>query len=372
MPRKNGLCGSWRFVVQAAFLSLIVCSFPIRADIIVSIGNSADKDALFWVETKSNHPFIHSSYVTNIDGRFIRPGETVTIPVMVLNPITFSYVYALIYHPAYVYESKQVNEMPSVFKTVRVPKFEPRSWREFIDSGEKVLHSGQGIHLGNVIDHFVLFVEQYLPAIDDAGIKNHLENYMPLFEELISHTKKSLPQSTYGLKSTEELRKKDPAYAQRLDEHEKRRLKELNDLFREIKALVSLSTDERIQLRSMRAKLVNTRSVHQELMTARDRQRIEEFLDFQFKNSRSQPKPEKTRQWSGSDTGILYSIILGSRYALNGKGGKRLYDNCYRTSLSVDLNGGRETDLRDIRKKFGANFCRDAEGEWIIQLPGKN
>lgn len=371
MPRKNGPCGPRRFLVRAIFFLFVVCSFPIRADVIVSIGSTADKDALFWVETKSNHPFIHSSYVTNIDERFIRPGETVTIPVMALNPITFSYVYALIYHPAYLYESKQVNEMPSIFKTVRIPNFEPRSWREFMDSGEKVQHSGQGIHLENVIDHFMLFVEQYLPAIDDAGIKNDIENYMPLFEELIGHTEKTLPQSTYGLKSTEELRKQDPAYAQRLDQHEKRRLQELNALFMEIKALMSLSTNERIELRSMQAKLVNTRSVHQELMTARDRQRIEEFLDFQFASRRAQPKPEKTQQWSGSDTGVLYSIILGDRYALNGKGGKRLYDNCYRTSLSVDLNGGVQTDLRNIRKKFGAKFCRDDKGEWVIQLPGK-
>ena len=337
----------------------------------MSIGSTADKDALFWVETKSNHPFIHSSYVTNIDERFIRPGETVTISVMALNPITFSHVYALIYHPAYVYEYKQVKEMPSVFKTVRIPKFEPRSWREFIDSGEKVLHSGHGIHLVNVIDHLRLFIEPYLPAIDDASIKTNLKDYIPLFEELIGHTKKTLPQSTYGSKSTEELRRKDPAYAQRLDRTEQRRLKELNDLFVEITALLSLSTDERIRLRSMQAKLVNTRSVHQELMTARDRQRIEEFLDFQFENSRARPAPEKTQQWTGSDTGILYSIILGNRYALNDKSGERLYDNCYRTSWSVDLNGGVETDLKNTRKRFSANFCRNDKGEWVIQLPAK-
>lgn len=360
-----------RSAVRIIFLLSMACSFPIRADIIVSIGSTADRDVLFWVETKSNHPFIHSSYITHIDERFVRPGETATIPVMALNPITFSHVYAVIYHPAYVYESKQVKEMPSVFKTVRIPKFEPRSWREFIDSGEKVLHSGHGIHLVNVIDHLRLFIEPYLPAIDNAGIKNNLKDYIPLFEELISYTKKTLPQSTYGSKSTEELRKKDPVYAQRLDRTEQRRLKELNDVFIEIKALLSLSTEERIRLRAMQARLINTRSVHQELMTAQDRQRIEEFLDFQFEHSRAHPKPEKAQQWTSSDTSVLYSIILGHRYALNGKGGKRLYDNCYRTNLRVDLNGGVETDLNNIQKGFGANFCRNDKGEWVIQLPGR-
>jgi hypothetical protein len=358
-------------LVQAIFLLIMACSFPARAAIIVHIGDAGDKDALFWVETKSNHALIHGSHTNNIDERFMRPGETATISVLALNPITFSFVYASIYHPAYIYDSKQVKERPSVLKTVTIPKFEPRSWRRFIDSGEKVLHAGQGIHLGHVVDHFKLFVKPYLTAIDNAGIGGNLKGYISLFEQLISHAEKTLPQSTYGMKSIDDRREKDPAYARRLDQTEQAHLKELKDLLLEIKALLSISAEGRIRLRSLQTKLVNARSVYHDLMTARDRQSIEEFLDLQFKNSRSRPRPETTQQWVGSGTNILYSITLGDPYALNDNDGKRLYENCYRTGLKVDLYGGEKTDLKNTQKSFGANFCRNDKEEWVIQLPGK-
>jgi hypothetical protein len=316
-------------VLRAIFLLVMAWAFPVRAAIIVHIGDAADKDALFWVETKSSHALIHGSYINTIDERFMRPGETAEISVATLNPITFSFVYASIYHPAYIYDSKRIREMPSVFKTVTIPKFEPRSWREFIDSGEKVLHSGHGIHLENVVDHFKLFIKPYLPTIDNAGMGNNLTDYISRFEQLVSHTEKTLPQSTYGMKSIEDRRKQDPDYARRLDQTEQGRLKELKDLFSEIKALLSISAEERIRLRSLQSKLINARSVYHDLMTAQDRQRIEEFLDFQFTNSRSRPRPEKTQQWVGGGTSILYSIALGAcrkKTFVNGVR-KQIFDN---------------------------------------------
>lgn len=138
----------------------------------------------------------------------MRPGETANISVMALNPITFAFVYASIYHPAYLYDSKLVREMPSAFKTVRIPNFEPKSWRAFINSGEKVLHAGQGIHLMNVVGHFKLFINPYVPAIDNAGIGEDLTKYIPLFEQLIRHTERLCPrQPTATNRSTIDAKK---------------------------------------------------------------------------------------------------------------------------------------------------------------------
>ena len=98
---------------------------------------------------------------------------------------------------------------------------------------------------------------------------------------------------------------------------------------------------------------------------------IDEFMEFQFRHWRDQPRPEKTRRWISDDTGILYVITLGDRYTLNDSDGKRLYDNCYRTGLDVDLYGGVETDLGNLQKGFRANFCRSDSGDWALQLPGR-
>ena len=102
-------------------------------------------------------------------------------------------------------------------------------------------------------------------------------------------------------------------------------------------------------------------------MSARDRQQIEDFLDFQYDNSRA--RPEKSRQWLSDDRQILYAITLGDRYALRGKDSRPLFDSCYRTGLNVDLYAGRPTGLKDTQKRVTASFCRSERGEWLIQLP---
>lgn len=341
---------------------ILVSSAPAAAGIVVHIADAADKNAAFWVETKSMHALLHGSSAQKLDERFMRPGETASISVMALNPITFDYVYASIYHPAYLYDSTLVREMPSAFKTVKIPSFQPRPWRDFIDSGEKVLHAGQGIHLMNVVSHFKLFIEPYLPALDKAGIREDLTKHIPLLEQLVSHTEKTLPLTTYGDKTIDDRRRTDPAYAQTLAQTEQRHLQELKNLLSEIKTLLSMRAEDRIRLRAAQARLINTRSVYHDLMTAQDRRRIEDFLDH--------PGPERTRRWVGDGTRVSYSITLGDRYILKGKDGK-LNENCYRTDLSVDLSGGENTALTNMQKRFDANFCRNDKEDWVIQLPGK-
>jgi hypothetical protein len=349
-------------VLWAVVLLIAVAASPAAAGIVVQIADAADQNAPFWVETNSMHALLHGSSANTLDARFMRPGETASIWVTALNPITFTYVYASIYHPAYLYDYKQVREMPSAVKTVRIPRFEPRSWRDFIDSGEKVLHSGQGTHLANVVSHFKLFIKPYLPALDKAGIREDLTKHLPLLEQVISHTEKTLPLTTYGDKTIEDRRRTDPAYAQALAQTEQRQLKELRDLLAEIKALLAMSADERIRLRSAQAKLRNVGAVYHELMTALDRQRIEEFLDH--------PRPEKSRQWVDDHVRIAYSITLKDRYTRKDNDGT-LHENCYRTALRVDLAGGETTALTDMQKRFEANFCRNDKDEWVIQLPRK-
>lgn len=335
---------------------LLVSALPVRAGITVSIGEAADPDARFRVKTRSSHALFHGSQHRTIDERFMRPGETAKISVIALNPVTFSYVYTSIYHPEYIYDSKLLRELPSVFNRVRIPEFEPRSWRGFIDAGEKVLHAGKGIHLGNVVGHFKLFIESYLPAADAAGLSGRRNDYLPLFEELISHTRKTLPYTNYGMDSIDERRRQDPDYARRLDQTEQGKLRQLDELLLEIRALLSLGAEERIRLRSLQGKMTNTRAVYDELMTAGDRRKVDEFLEFQFQNSRAHPRPEKTRQWVNSGNHVSYRVTLGDHYTLNDQGGQRLYENCYRTGLNVVLYAGVKTDLKNLQKGVRAQW----------------
>ena len=352
--------------VWAAFLLLMICASPARAGIVVHIADGADPDAVFWVETKSNHALLHGHSVQTLDQRFMRSGETANIPVVALNPITFSFVYASIYHPAYLYDSKLVRKMPSALKTVRIPTFTPRSWRDFMASGQKVHHAGRGIHLMNVVNHFQLFITPYLPAVDNAGIREDLTKFIPLFERLIAHTEKTLPQTTYGNRSIDERRQKDPAYARQLDDREQQHLKELRDLLSEIKALLVLGTEERLRLRSLQAKLVDAGSVFHHLMTAQDRRTVEELLELQLQSTR----PETTRQWVSSTTNVSYSMTVRDRYVPH-RAGKRLYEHCYRDRPGRRPGWWKTNSPEEHARAFQRQFLPPDRGEWVIQLPGK-
>ena len=101
-------------------------------------------------------------------------------------------------------------------------------------------------------------------------------------------------------------------------------------------------------------------------MTAQDRRIVEELLELQLQSTR----PETTRQWISSSTDVSYSMTVRDRYVPH-RAGKRLFEHCYRTGLGVALDGGKPTVLKNMQKRFSANFCLDDRGEWIIQLPGK-
>jgi len=348
-------------------VSILLCTVPARAAIVVSIAEVADRDARFLVQTKSNHALIHGSQMKDIDERFLRPGETARITVLALNPLTFSFVYSAIYHPAYRYDSQQVKTMPSLIRTVRMPEFEPRAWRDFIDAGEPVLYGGKGTHLGHVVDHFRLFLKEYLPAIDAAGGGDDLRQYIPLFEDIIRHARQTMPQ-TMQVKAIQGLPDQQlQDRLQAIERHALSQFRELEDDLAEIKTLLSVSAQERIRLRSLQAKCVDARSVYHELMDAHDRQQIEAFLDFQYENHHA--RPDKTRQWLSDDGQIRYAITLGDHYTLRDRDHQPLYDSCYRTGLGVDLHGGKPTLQKDTQKTVTAGFCRSGRGEWLIQLP---
>ena len=59
------------FVLPAMF-----SAFPLHAALVVSIADSPDRDAMFLVQTSSNHARIHGSHTNSVDERFLHPGET--------------------------------------------------------------------------------------------------------------------------------------------------------------------------------------------------------------------------------------------------------------------------------------------------------
>ena len=301
--------------------------------------------------------------------RLIQSPGPQTIPVNFYNPLCFNYVYATVYHPACITETKISEKMPSIIKTVSLDTFNLRQWSDLIKSGEKIQKAGFNVKVLDVISHLQLFIEWYMPAMDDAGKAIDLRRYLPLFEELVAYTKKTSPGTKYNDAFIDTKILEDVEYAAKLHSAEQQNLMKLDDHLKEIGSLLSLGTEKRIKLRWMQANLLKTKVIYQNLMTDKDRQTIEGFLKYQSQERNAHRKFDTWRSWINKENNITYSVRIGDTYQAETEKGSRAYQECVETKINVDLSSAIEAPLKNLSKESRANFCRGKQ-EWQLRLVG--
>lgn len=208
-----------------------------------------DANPWFTVRTGYTRHGIHHDHGHTIDMRVAEAGVTTKIPVNFFNPFFFYKTNVQLYHPAYLSVGDSAEKMPSIFRSLDFGPFELKSWRSVIDSGNPIAKSGPKIHVQTVVDHIFIFVETYIYEMDRAGKKVDLSVYLPLFKELIAYAKETSPSSSYSSKSIEDLRKKDPAYAARLQAIMDGKFKLADSYIAEAEALLQLTPEGRLKLR---------------------------------------------------------------------------------------------------------------------------
>jgi hypothetical protein len=357
------------FVLLLFFITTLVFSLPAHSSVKVTIGPVADENKYFLVETGYNYHVLDGNRSKALDKRLVAsPGSNI-IPVNFYNPILFHYVYAAVYHPAYIFETKSLKKMPFHLRRVSLPVFHPRQWRDLMNSGEKIEKAGPNVHIGHVLDHLRLFVGWYIPAMDDAGKKEDLGKHLPLFKDLIEYTKKVSPHTQYNDKSIDTKILEDPEYAKRMYAMEQGKLKELDTHLREIESMLSLSTEKRMTLRRMQANMFKTKVIYYNLMTEQDRQRLRKCLEDHHRGHITNERSVNRDSWKNTENNITYSVKIGNRYTFKKDKDKEEFQECIGTTINVDLSTTVDVELRNLKKEVSANFCRKDQ-EWQLQLIG--
>jgi len=338
-----------------------------------------DTNPWFTVWTGYTRHGIHHNHGHNVDIRVVEAGVTTKIPVNFFNPFFFYKTNVQLYHPAYLPVGDNAEKMPTILRTVYFGPFELKSWRSVIDSGSPIAKSGPKIHVQTVVDHIFIFVETYIYEMDRAGKGVDLSVYLPFLKELVAYTKETSPSQSYSLKSIEDLRKKDPAYAARLKATMDGKFKLADSYIAEAEALLQLTPEDRLKLRYRQEHIFKTKVVYYDTMDDSDREILLEFVEGQFAERSLQRRSTKViegkRTWKNPENGISYAVAYGETYR------RRIaktdeYMPCIRFGLSVDLSTSIPVEIPTIwgkKSKMGnsvfAEFC-DYDGVKKLRLIG--
>ena len=331
----------------------------------------------FAIRTGYTRHGIHHDHGHTVETRLIKAGETSKIPVNFINPFFYYKTNVQLYHPAFLSVGDRAEKMPTIIRTVSFGPFELKSWRAVLDSGQPVAKSGPEIHVQTIVDHISLFVDYYIHEIDRAGKRVDLSVYLPLFKEMLSHTKKTAPSQSYSLQSIEDLRKKDPAYAARLKATMDGKFKLADSYIALAEALLQLNPAQRLQLRHYQENIFKTKVIYYTTMDDSDRAALLEFVDDQFAaaTGTSKKMKEKSLNWMNPDTGISYGARYSQSYRMRVEKTEE-YVPCIRLGLSVDLSTTIPVEVPTIegrKSRMGneviAKFC-NYDGVKKLQLTG--
>ncbi len=322
---------------------------------------------------------IHHDHGHSSDMRGVEAGATSKVPVNFFNPFFYAKTNVQLYHPAYLSVGDRSEKMPSIFRTVSFGPFELKSWRSVMDSKTPIVKSGPEIHVQTVVDHIFIFVDSYIAEMDRAGKGVDLSAYLPLLKELVAYAKETSPSQAYSLKSIEDMRKKDPAYAARLKATMDGKFLLADSYIAEAEALLALSPEQRLKLRYRQEHIFKTKVIYYDTMDDSDRQALLEFVEGQFaerfRPRRGAKVVEGRRGWQNPETGISYAAAFGETYRMR-VGKTETYMPCIRLGLSVDLSTSIPVEIPTIwgkKSKMGnsvsVRFCDDG-GEKTLQLIG--
>ena len=295
-------------------------------------------------------------------GRFVASGSPKVLWTGAPNPLLFARFFTQVYHPEYVYVLQQSDENPWLFRTVTLPPFQVRRWRDLLDAREPLVHEGIG-EIRDVAGHLVLFVKEYLPALDARGGAPKLAPLLPLFEEMTAYAREALMNRTYS-PGVEERRRESAEADARLRRSRQRAVDALEASLAEVRNLVSLDVAGRARLRVLRSGLRSKAAVFEELLTGNDRERLDAILETWWQHLRARERFDGEAAWSDGAGEIAYAVHYRDESFLKTSADQRI--SCLRIALDVDASASFETAFDGLSQKLRPSLCRHEAGDWRL------
>lgn len=340
-------------IALALALPCAAAAGPIRVQIEVP----AELPEPFLVRVTGHYADLHLGHSRHWKDALVRVGRRQSIDLGPVNPLINMGVSVTVYHPEYVTEWARSKQTPLLVRPVSFETFRPRAWRDLMASGED-LGAGSAAHAFNqVMGHFQLFLDAYLPALDTAKPQHavsdtRLRELLPLFDAL-AHFAPEAAQRVRPADWAARRLEEDPAFARSMARQALEERARMQEQLRRAHAWLSVPRGERVGVRRLMQQMRTPRSVGEELMTADDRAHLGAFLDRYTEDRNARREPEIATSWVNAENGVAYRVRAVSPP-----------HQCAYLSITTDVTGVVTADVGDMTNTVKASFCRRAAGDW--------
>ena len=318
-----------------ALLGLGLAS-PLSASLVtVEIDADPDRNAPFVVRLSGSYAGIHDNRSHHWKNVLVESGWRRPIYVGFENPFLNVGVFASIHHPAYLSASARVKHAPHLLWPASFPTFEPRSWRDVMETGVLPRPDSQISLI--LASHLTAFVDLYVPTMDEAGRGDEVAVFLPQLEEL------------HRFARAHDTGRDARDFAAQAD---------ADAALRRVREWLSVTPADRMRVRELMEQMRGPKPVGEDLMTDYDFEQLGAFLALHARARERRREPRESTSWTNPENRVEYRVHLRSRPS-----------TCASLSVTADLTRVVEADLGGMTKQVNAQFCQRGNGEWRYGRP---
>jgi hypothetical protein len=329
-----------RILHSCAALILAASSVPAAADVSVLIDTRSSSSEQFLVTVHTRHADFHNGYSRVRFEGLVQANRRTQVPIeFYFTRIGYG---VTAYHPDYLLESAVTRQ-----RTDDVPALFPRHWDAVLGAVTSLPINGPEPTYAGIVGHVQLYRDQFLPALDRAGIAPD-PAVVPRLASLLA---KADALTTF------------PEPANNLERYDRSRLREQRaSVLPDIEKLLASSRARRLALIAYREAAIGPKRLIAALQKEPDYPKLLEFVSSV--NARKPPSAlPQAQSWHNPTTGLQLTYRIDRWYRQ-----QRDADppDCARGQLTFDGRPMVEGVSGDLVKRIDVDFCRRPDGLWSI------
>jgi hypothetical protein len=323
-----------------AALILAAPSVPAAADVSVLIDTRSSSSEQFLVTVYTRHADFHNGYSRVRFEGLVQANRRTRVPIeFYFTRIGYG---VTAYHPDYLLESAVTRK-----RADDLPALSLRHWDAILGGVTSLPVNGPEPTYAGIVGHVQLYRDQFLPALDRAGI-------MPdpaVVPRLASLLAKADALTTF------------PEPANNSQRYDQSRLREQRaNVLPDIEKLLASSRSRRLALIAYREAATGPKRLIAALQKEPDYPKLLEFVSSE--NARKPPgKLPQTQSWQNPATGLRLTYRIDQWYRQQRDAQS---PDCAQGQLTFDGRPIVEGVSGDLVKRVNVDFCRQPDGLWSI------
>jgi hypothetical protein len=326
-----------KFVI--AGLSLALACGAARADVSVLIDTRSSSAEQFLVVVHTRHADLHNGYSRERYSGLVPANRPTRIPIDFHVNLVGHGVSA--YHPDYTFESAVTHR-----RSDELPVLAPRRWESIFNGLDALPLYGQGVTYLNVVGHATMYRDQFLPALDRAGIDPD-----PV----------ALPRLRALLEKADALVRFPPQYPT-LRGFDPRAAQARATVLPDIEKLLALTRAQRQAMAAFRELTIGRKPMLAALERDQESASLQAFL-ASVHSQVPAPRLPQEHAWQAR-AGLRLTYRIDDRYQ-DRRGAQPL--DCFRGSMTFDGRPAADGAFDDLVKKVEARFCLEPGGQWRLR-----